>query len=64
MPLTSGGGTEILAGHGGVHVPGHQALLADTDGDALFYHHFADDGTAPLGIHLLGYDAAGWPYVY
>lgn len=64
VPLTSGGGTEILSGHGGVHGPGHQAVLADVDGDVLFYHYYADNGTALLGINLLGYDAAGWPYVH
>ncbi|MEO3745514.1 hypothetical protein [Plantactinospora sp. B5E13] len=64
MPLTSGDGTEILPGHGGVHGPGHQAVLADVDGDVLFHHYYADNGTALLGINLLNYDAAGWPYVH
>ncbi|MGC4804194.1 arabinan endo-1,5-alpha-L-arabinosidase [Micromonospora sp. DT233] len=63
-PMTSGGGTQVLAGHGGIHGPGHQAVLADTDADALFYHYYADNGTALLGVNLLGYDTAGWPFVY
>ncbi|PUB28003.1 arabinan endo-1,5-alpha-L-arabinosidase [Promicromonospora sp. AC04] len=62
--LTSGGGTEILAGHGSIHGPGHQAVFADSDADALFYHYYTDSGASRLGINLLGYDSAGWPYVY
>ncbi|MEU6077027.1 family 43 glycosylhydrolase [Micromonospora sp. NPDC047074] len=63
-PMTSGGGTQVLAGHGGIHGPGHQAVLADTGGDALVYHYYADNGVSLLGINLIGYDAAGWPFVY
>ncbi|WP_285685494.1 arabinan endo-1,5-alpha-L-arabinosidase [Actinoplanes sp. NBRC 103695] len=62
--MTSGGGTEMLAGHGSIHGPGHQAVLADADSDALFYHYYADNGQALLGINLVAYDSAGWPYVY
>lgn len=63
-PMTAGGGTEILAGHGSVHGPGHQAVLPDADADALFYHYYTDAGDSRLGINLLGYDAQSWPYVY
>ena len=45
--MTAGGGTEVLAGHGSVHGPGHQAVLTDTDGDVLFYHYYADNGDVP-----------------
>jgi arabinan endo-1,5-alpha-L-arabinosidase len=62
--MNSGGGTEILAGHGSIHGPGHQAVLADSDADALFYHYYTDSGAPRLGINLLAYDGAGWPYVY
>ncbi|WP_329100444.1 family 43 glycosylhydrolase [Micromonospora sp. NBC_01699] len=62
--MTSGGGTQVLAGHGSIHGPGHQAVIADSDADVLFYHYYADNGAALLGINLLGWDAAGWPYVY
>jgi len=71
--MTSGGGTEILASHDGVvYGPGHQAVLADTDGDILFYHYYApnkDGGGSGchycrFGINHLGYDSQGWPYVY
>jgi arabinan endo-1,5-alpha-L-arabinosidase len=62
--MTSGGGTEILAGQGSVHGPGGQSVLSDTDADVLVYHYYADNGAARLGINLLAYDSAGWPYVY
>lgn len=61
--MVDGGGTEILAGHGSVHGPGHQAVLADNDADVFFYHYYEDDGTPRLGINLLAYDA-GWPRLY
>jgi arabinan endo-1,5-alpha-L-arabinosidase len=61
VPMTSGGGTEVLAGHGSVHGPGHQAVLADSDGDLLVYHYYGDNGAARLGINRLTYDPAGWP---
>ncbi|MCE7083119.1 arabinan endo-1,5-alpha-L-arabinosidase [Streptomyces sp. ST2-7A] len=64
VPMMSGGGTEILAGHNDIHGPGHQEVFADTDADVLMYHYYANDGTALLGVNLLGYDARGWPYVY
>jgi arabinan endo-1,5-alpha-L-arabinosidase len=61
--MTSGGGTEILAGHGSIHGPGHEAVLADNDGDLLIYHYYADNGASLLGINRLTYDSAGWPQV-
>jgi arabinan endo-1,5-alpha-L-arabinosidase len=71
LAATNGGGTEILAGHGAIHGPGHQAVLADTDGDILFYHYYPESQIGDpachyckLGINRIGYDAAGWPYVY
>ncbi len=62
--LTAGGGTQVLAGHGSIHGPGHQAVLADTDGDVLVYHYYANSGASFLGINRLGWDAAGWPFVH
>ncbi|GAA4695715.1 arabinan endo-1,5-alpha-L-arabinosidase [Promicromonospora umidemergens] len=62
--MNSGGGTEILASHGSINGPGHQAVFADNDADALFYHYYTDGGASRLGINLLAYDGAGWPYVY
>lgn len=63
VAMTDGGGTEILAGHGEVHGPGHQTVLADGDGDVLFYHYYTPSDDAVLGINRLRYDEAGWPYL-
>jgi arabinan endo-1,5-alpha-L-arabinosidase len=62
--MTSGSGTQVLAGHGSIHGPGHQAVISDVDGDVLVYHYYANSGAPYLGINLVGYDAAGWPFVY
>ncbi|MEH1125649.1 family 43 glycosylhydrolase [Micromonospora sp. CPCC 206061] len=64
VAMTSGGGTQVLAGHGSIHGPGHQAVIADSDGDVLFYHYYANNGAPFLGINRIGYDSAGWPFVY
>ncbi|MDT9682756.1 arabinan endo-1,5-alpha-L-arabinosidase [Streptomyces sp. TRM76323] len=64
VPMTSGGGTEVLAGQGSVHGPGHQDVFTDTDSDILAYHYYADSGASLLGINWLAYDSAGWPYVH
>lgn len=62
--MTSGGGTEIMAGHDNIHGPGHQDVFADTDHDILVYHYYADNGAALLGINWLGWDGDGWPYAH
>jgi arabinan endo-1,5-alpha-L-arabinosidase len=62
--MTSGGGTQVLAGHGSIHGPGHQAVFADTDAEVLAYHYYTDSGASRLGINLLGYDSSGWPFAY
>ncbi len=64
VAMTAGGGTEMLAGHGSIHGPGHQAVFTDTDADVLVYHYYADSNASYLGINLIGYDSAGWPFVY
>jgi arabinan endo-1,5-alpha-L-arabinosidase len=64
VAMTSGGGTEILAGQGSVHGTGHTDVLADADSDVLFYHYYADNGASRLGINLLAFDSAGWPYLH
>jgi arabinan endo-1,5-alpha-L-arabinosidase len=62
VAMTSGGGTEILASHGSIHGPGHQAVFTDVDGDVLVYHYYADSGASFLGINRLGWDSSGWPF--
>jgi arabinan endo-1,5-alpha-L-arabinosidase len=64
-PMMNGGGTQILATHGNVIGPGGQSVLHDAGGDLLVYHYYAANlnGTPALGLNLLGWDSAGWPYV-
>jgi arabinan endo-1,5-alpha-L-arabinosidase len=63
-PMNNGGGTEVLAGHGSINGPGHQEVINDNGQDVLFYHYYANNGASLLGINLLGYDAADWPFVF
>jgi arabinan endo-1,5-alpha-L-arabinosidase len=62
--MANGDETEVLAGHGSIHGPGHPAVFDDVDGDLLVYHYYTDSGRAQLGINTLGWDADGWPFVY
>jgi arabinan endo-1,5-alpha-L-arabinosidase len=64
VAMTAGGGTQVLAGHGSIHGPGHQAVIGDVDSDILVYHYYTDSGASRLGINLIGWDAAGWPFVH
>ncbi|MEU7827800.1 family 43 glycosylhydrolase [Nonomuraea sp. NPDC049129] len=50
--------------HGSYYYLWHQAVITDSDADVLFYHYYADNGASLLGINLIAYDGAGWPYVY
>ena len=61
--MTSGGGTQILAGQGSIHGPGHSATLTDTDGTDPLLPLLHRRGASRLGINRLGWDAAGWPFV-
>lgn len=65
LSLTQGGGTILLSTHGNIAGPGGQTVMHDTDGDLLVYHYYDanHNGTATLGLNLLGWDSAGWPYV-
>lgn len=61
--MMNGGGTQMLASHGDVHGPGHNAVFADGDGDVLVYHYYNKNGDARLGINLIKYES-GWPVLY
>lgn len=63
-PMMSGGATQVLASHGSIHGSGGEGVFYDSDTDVLIYHYYADSGASYLGINLLGYDNAGWPFVY
>ena len=60
--MTSGGGTEVLATHGSVIGPGHQALWPDSDGWVMAYHYYTSSGSG-LGVNLVGW-SNGWPALY
>jgi arabinan endo-1,5-alpha-L-arabinosidase len=61
--MMSGGGTQVLASHGSIHGPGHQAVFTDTDADVIVYHYYANNGAALLGINLIRYES-DWPVIY
>jgi arabinan endo-1,5-alpha-L-arabinosidase len=61
--MTEGGGTEVLASHGGIVGPGHPAVLKDGSDWVLIYHYYYDDltpTTGKLAMNLLDW-ADGWP---
>ncbi|MFL6145510.1 MAG: arabinan endo-1,5-alpha-L-arabinosidase [Labedaea sp.] len=63
-PLNSGGGTEILATHGGVTGPGHEALFQDADAWVLAYHYYTSAAQGGrLGVNLVDFPD-GWPRVF
>lgn len=63
VQMMNGGGTQVMASHGSIHGPGHNAVFTDTDADVLVYHYYADNGQSFLGLNLIRYDN-GWPVVY
>lgn len=46
-------GARAPAGHGGINGPGHQAVLADTDGDVRSYHYYPDSGPGEQALRVL-----------
>jgi arabinan endo-1,5-alpha-L-arabinosidase len=50
--LTDGGGTKVIAGHGSVYGPGHQAVLREADTWWLVHHWYdaTRDGVSDLSI--------------
>ncbi|WP_018640207.1 arabinan endo-1,5-alpha-L-arabinosidase [Parafrankia elaeagni] len=65
VPLTSGGGTEIVATHDAVVGPGGQSVLRDVDGSLLVYHYYdaGAGGRETLGVNRIGW-SGGWPNVW
>jgi arabinan endo-1,5-alpha-L-arabinosidase len=59
VPMINGGGTEILATHGNIVGPGHQALITDVDGWVMAYHYYTPTGSR-LGINHVDW-SGGWP---
>jgi len=64
--LLNGGGTQVLGSHSTYIGPGGQNVYSDSDHDLLVYHYYdaTANGASKLGINFLGFDSAGWPYVY
>jgi arabinan endo-1,5-alpha-L-arabinosidase len=62
LALTNGGGTEIMATHGAIVGPGHEAVLRDTDNWLLVYHYYTSAGSR-LGINFLDW-SDGWPRAF
>ncbi|KAL9564078.1 hypothetical protein ACKAV7_011791 [Fusarium commune] len=62
--MMQGSGNQIIAGHGQIRGPGHNAVVTDNNTDVLVYHYFdATRGDARIDINLLRYDN-GWPVAY
>ncbi|KAH7189863.1 glycosyl hydrolase [Fusarium oxysporum] len=62
--MMQGSGTQIIAGHGQIRGPGHNAVVTDNNTDVLVYHYFdATRGDARIDINLLRY-GNGWPVAY
>jgi arabinan endo-1,5-alpha-L-arabinosidase len=60
--LTTGGGTEILATHGGIVGPGGESVLPDSDNWLLVYHYYTASGSR-LGINFIDW-SDGWPRAF
>ena len=62
-PLSSGGGSQVLAGFGRWRGPGHCAVLLEEDASWLVYHAYdaQNNGTPTLRINRLYWDQDGWP---
>ncbi|HEU5161120.1 MAG TPA: arabinan endo-1,5-alpha-L-arabinosidase [Streptosporangiaceae bacterium] len=60
--LTRGGGTEVVATHGAIVGPGHEALIADTDGWLMAYHYYTPTDSR-LGLNHVGW-SDGWPSLF
>lgn len=66
LNMLIGGGTILLSTHGNIIGPGGASIMSDVDGTLIDYHYYDanTNGTPTLGINLLGWNAAGWPYVH
>jgi beta-xylosidase len=62
VPLTAGGGTQVLAGYGRYAGPGHADVLREDGADLLVHHYYdREDGGRPrLSVRELAW-RDGWP---
>jgi len=63
VAMLDGGGSEVLAGYGRVHGPGHASVLVDGGAYLLVHHYYdaGDNGAPHLQIRPLVWDDDGWP---
>ena len=63
LSMKDGGGTPVLAGHGAVRGPGHNAVFSDEGRDWLVHHMYDADnnGIPTLQIRPLHWADDGWP---
>ncbi|HEX6468450.1 MAG TPA: arabinan endo-1,5-alpha-L-arabinosidase [Streptosporangiaceae bacterium] len=61
-PMTGGGGTEVVATHGAIIGPGHEALIADADGWLMIYHYYTATDSR-LAMNHVGW-SGGWPALF
>lgn len=64
-PMTEGGGTLVLAGHGTCRGPGHNGFIALPEGDFVVHHFYdaAHDGVPTLHLRPVIWADDGWPVV-
>jgi arabinan endo-1,5-alpha-L-arabinosidase len=62
VPMMNGGGTEVLATHGTIIGPGHEALIPDHDGWLMAYHYYTPTDSR-LGLNHVGW-SGGWPRLF
>lgn len=62
VAMTSGGGTEVVATHGAIVGPGHEALIPDADGWLMIYHYYTATDSR-LAINHVGW-SGGWPALF
>jgi arabinan endo-1,5-alpha-L-arabinosidase len=62
VTMTNGGGTEVVATHGSIIGPGHEALIPDSDGWLMAYHYYTATDSR-LAINHVGW-SDGWPSLF
>lgn len=63
VPLTEGGGTQILSAYGQWKGPGHNGMLLEDDMHWMVYHAYDSKqiGIPKLRTESISWDADGWP---
>jgi len=66
LNMLDGGGSIILSTHGNIVGPGGASIMDSKNGTMINYHYYdaSRNGAHTLGINLIGWNAAGWPYIH